>query len=319
MRPHRFLFAEGIIGDFDYYGRMMNGTRTASTLDAAIRDFLQALELTDMQEATVANRQALVRERAEKNALMDVENTLLMGSYKRDTQIRSLENGDLIDVDCLFILKSSDQNLLRYWRANDGGRQALSDLRSAIDGYQGIKAVIDYPAVKLTWADMTMEIVPAFNRTGGGYLIPAQNAWTNLWQETDPITDGKKISEVNQATGGEFKPMVKMLKCWNRKEGRILSSFGIETVLFHSVPGYRDFEFEIQHFLMKLREWNNTSLSAPSGIGSPITIQLSFSQNLAVSESKQKIGEAFTLASQGRHREAIEKMAAVFGRPFPGA
>lgn len=291
----------------------------ASTLDGAINNFLQALELTDTQSGLVSNRQQLVREKAAASNLFDVEKSQLIGSYARDTQIRSVKSTDFIDVDSFLILEGTERNLERYWRNKDGGYKILDDLKNALNGYQGLTAKVDRPAVTLSWSNMTMEMVPAFRRNGGGFLIPSQNWLDNEWQVSDPILDAERITQANKKCNGNFKPLVKMLKCWNRKNSKVLSSFGIETVLYHSTASsFQSFNFELSWFFKKLREFNGKSVESPSGLGKPISINLGFYEQIEIQAAENNIKKAFALASDGRHQEAIKIFGSVFGHPFQG-
>lgn len=311
------------MADFDIFGYGSTELRkaaSATTLQGAIRNFQQALELSDTLSSTVANRQQLVSERAKNSALIDVEKTNLIGSYARSTQIKSLDTKDVIDVDSLLILKGTESNLKKYWHNNDGGTRVLEDLRSSLTGYQGLTATVDRPAVKLEWSNMKMEMVPAFRHPHGGFYIPAGSWLENTWQRTDPIGDAEKITSLNQKSNGDLVPLTKMLKCWNRTHSKVIGSFALETVLYHSVDNnFNSLEIEMSHFFKKLLDFNGKDLSAPSGIGKAIQIRLNYWDENYIRNAEANVRKAYSLASQGRHQEAISTMAQVFGHPFQGS
>lgn len=296
------------------------GRAKATTLNAAILNFLSDLELTDTQTKQVAARQTSVRATAESNALIDIDDSHLIGSYARDTQIKSLNSGDRIDVDCLLVLKTSQHNLHKYWHATDGGRQLLEDLRRSLREYQGLDVKIDHPAVTISWSDMKMELVPAFHRQEGGFLIPANNGWNNSWQATSPLKDAEHLSNLNKATKGEFKPLIKMLKAWNRNFGKVLPSFAIETALYHSIgSSFTSFENELVHFFTKLETYNRSALTPPSGVGKPVEIQLSNERIQLVRNCGATAKAAIIKSCEGRHQQAIADFGLIFGKPFEGA
>lgn len=299
---------------------LLYGRDKATTLNTAILNFLSDLELSDTQSKLVSSRQNAVRERAENAALIDVDDSRLIGSYARDTQIKSLNAKDIIDVDCLLMLKSTENNLRKYWHNGDGGRKLLTDLFNTLDGHQGLTVKIDSPAVTLLWNDLKMEIVPAFHRVEGGFLIPASSWWNNDWQATSPLVDAKLLTDLNAKTNQEFKPMVKMLKSWNRNFGKLIGSFPLETVCYHSIgSSYQNFDFELPHFFKTLRELNGQTIDAPSKVGRKVSIQLTQQQVTLISQCEQIVRESILLATNGRHTEAIAKMSLVFGKPFQGA
>lgn len=294
--------------------------RFATTLDEAVDKCLQDLELTDSQADRVASRQKSVRERVELAAKMDIAGSKLIGSYARSTQIRSLKQNDLIDVDSLLILKANEENLRRFWHTNDGGSLLLEELRRALSGYQGLTVTIERPAVTLTWSDMKMEIVPAFPRKDGGYLIPSSSFLLRDWQATDPIGDAERFTEINKATNGEFKPTAKLLKCWNRSKGGILRSFPLECVLYHSVDRtFQEFKVDLRQFFRTLRALNGKTIRSPAGIGNLISINLSPPQLYAVALAEDSLSKALFESSNGNDQLAIRYAAAVFGAPFQGA
>jgi len=149
------------------FARTLRETASTPTLNETVRTFLSSLELTDRQVELVASRQKAVRERAESNSLMDIDNTLLIGSYARDTQIRPQMIGSpSLDVDALLILKCTDWNLNIYWHIGDGGTNLLQDTYKALVGFQGVTVQIDRPSITIRWNDMKMELTPAFPRMG---------------------------------------------------------------------------------------------------------------------------------------------------------
>ena len=292
-----------------------------ATLSAAIAEFRSRLERTDRQTLLVASRQNSVHDRAIDEVRFDAERPFLIGSYARHTQIRPLpDQVDLLDIDSFMVLKTTPENIRRYWDVSDSGAALLEDLRKALDGYQGFVARIDRPSVTLAWNDMKMELTPAFYREGGGYLIPGPFNGSG-WIYTNPKADSEKLTEENNACNDELVPLVKMLKCWNRSWGRPLKSFEIETLATLTAPyqGYRGFEYELSYFFRRLLLWDGQDVPTASGAGKPITIRLSESTRKVVDLSQKLTEFASADAAQGNHSKAIEHMATVFGAPFPGA
>lgn len=303
-----------------YYMNSILGS-SPSTLNSAIQKFLTDLELTDRQATLVADRQKTVRERATKESLMDVETSLLIGSYARNTQIRPIpSDSSSLDVDALLVLESSDWNLKKYWHVNDGGASALNDLLKALQSYQGLKTVkIDRPSVTITWQEMIMELTPAFRAKGGGFLIPSKNMWGTKWIHTAPDLDADELTKANKTCNQELKPMVKMLKSWNRNYGRQFGGFAIETQAYHSTKySYNGLGSELLYFFQKLLENDGKTLTPPSGIGEILSIQLSSQQRQLINNIKFLIDKAINEASRGNHSEAIRLMGIAFGKPFTG-
>lgn len=307
---------------FNYFNsrETILGSSTPTNLDEAFRKFLSSLELTETQSSLVADRNNALRERLKLNAPYSLEKTILYGSYDRFSQIRPRPTDSwTLDVDVLAILEGTQKDLDNYFNNKDGGWRLLDATFNAINGFQGLPVAKDAPSVTVKWETqkMKVEITPAFHCKGGGFLIPSTSVWSTNWQVTDPVGDAKALTKANEACYGELKPLIKAWKCWNRKEGKILSSYAVETVGFHSAPpGYQGFYSELRRFFNKLLELDGNTLAPPSGIGGNVSINLGYNR-YKVEEAYNGIGRALSYSDLGKHRDAILEMAKVFGAPFP--
>ncbi len=309
---------------FDY-----NGPKTLSqilseragkptTLNAAIEQFLSDLLITDTLSDRAASRQQSVRAAVEDRLKIPIDNSYLVGSYARNTQISEILGQGIIDVDCLLILKQTKDVVAKYYSNTDGGARILNELRDAINGYQGLRAEVSRPCVTLTWADMKMEMTPSFELRDGGYFIPSNEVWTFKWQETDPIKDGDLILARNKEFDGRFKHMVRMIKCWNRNFGKPFSSFGLEALAYITTNGFRGLDVELPHFFRKLHDYIGYEVPAPSEVGSRVHLRFESYRKHYILTFAERIQRAFYLGSIGQHQEAIALMGSVFGKPFPG-
>jgi hypothetical protein len=92
----------------------------------------------------------------------------------------------------------------------------------------------DHPAVHLAFATYGFDVVPAFRRNGGGFVIPSR--FGSGWISTDPEKHKERTTAMNQSTGGYFVPLAKMLKSWNRAHFSKLTGFHLEMALADSWP-----------------------------------------------------------------------------------
>ncbi|PXW51602.1 SMODS domain-containing nucleotidyltransferase [Chelatococcus asaccharovorans] len=91
------------------------------TIADAFRVLRSKLEITDLQEQTVASRQQAIREVLERDFL--IKDTFLTGSYRRSTMIRPLKEAD---VDIFIVLD------VKYYR-EDGKKALLESCRLAVN------------------------------------------------------------------------------------------------------------------------------------------------------------------------------------------
>lgn len=188
----------------------------ANTIPASFTQLRKNLEITGLQKSTVSTRQQSVREAVERS--FDVNDSFITGSYKRHTMISPLKSAD---VDVVVVLHSS------YFK-KDGQASLLDSVRAAL-----LKTYPTTPkisrngqAVTITFSDFRVDVVPAFNRKGGGYLIP--DSIDKRWISTDPKKHETFISEANRGHPGSLVPVIKMVKGWNRAHGGSLKPFYLE-------------------------------------------------------------------------------------------
>lgn len=190
------------------------------SLNAASDQLRRNVELTGLQQSTVATRQRSVR-----NALAEelvVKDDFLTGSYVRQTLIGPLKKAD---VDVLVIL---DQQYV-----SRGARNVLDMVRRVlVKTYTRTPAISrNGQAVTVTFRDFKVDVAPAFERSwweGGGHRIC--DSGSNDWIETNPKRHIEISSEANRVHHGSLVPCIKQLKAWNRTVNCPLRSFHIEVL-----------------------------------------------------------------------------------------
>jgi len=152
----------------------------ATTVKQSFLKLQNNLNITGLQAETVSTRQKNVRQALESG--LTVEDSFLTGSYSRDTMIAPLSEAD---VDIFVVLSSS--YYYHYNNGQNGGQAGLLDfvkrtLRKTYTRTPDISR--NGQAVTIRFEDFVIDAVPAFNREGGGYLIP--NSISQKWISTDP-------------------------------------------------------------------------------------------------------------------------------------
>jgi hypothetical protein len=188
-----------------------------TTIDQGFRQLRTNLEITDLQAETVSTRQRNVRDAIADQ--LTVKESFLTGSYMRSTMIAPLKEAD---VDIFVVLDVS------YFEPS--GHAALLDRvkRALLKTYKTPDISRNGRAVTLVFSDFVVDVVPGFHRQGGGFLIP--DSRNSKWIETDPKKHVELWTETNKTHSGNFVPIVKMLKGWNKVHSQLLSSFHLETL-----------------------------------------------------------------------------------------
>ena len=169
----------------------------ATTIQQSFLGLKSNLEITNLQASTVSTRQTNVRGVVENG--MDVLDTFLTGSYSRSTMIAPLKEAD---VDVFVVL---DPRYYHHYNGQNGGQAGLLDLvkRTLLKTYTKTPDISrSGQAVSIRFDDFVVDVVPGFNREGGGYLIA--NSRTNSWISTDPKKHVDLMTEANKAHNGDL-------------------------------------------------------------------------------------------------------------------
>lgn len=273
--------------------------------------FKSNLEITTLQQETVSVRQKTIREVIESK--FNVLETFLTGSYIRQTMIAPLTSSD---IDIFAVLSSKHYNV-------NGQLLLLNSLKDALR--------VRYPstpkispngqAVTITFTDFKVDVVPAFNREGGGFLIP--DSQSNTWISTNPKTHIQyKISQ-NAYHNGNLVPLIKMIKCWNREWGTPFTSFYLELLISKILTNITisDYPSGVRYFFDKARDLIRYKIDDPAGLGGSIggfNSGTTISSAVALLERSYVTAvEAERLAREVNSTKAAQHWQIVFGEYFP--
>jgi hypothetical protein len=297
-----------------------------STVRASFQEFSGRLEPTEMQKSDAATKQSGVRDCL--NARLSIDSSFLTGSYARRTIIRPPD-----DID-LFVVLDYPEHGRDYYLAYDSAQKILKRFHAILkDYYPGTPIRKDHPAVHLTFATYGLDVVPAFRRNGGGYMIPSHTKAG--WIPTDPTKHAERTSAMNRTTGGYFVPLVKMFKSWNRANFYKLTGFHLEMGLADTWPTMQSliYPYSAQHVIYSSYAEGAAALfsalstklqyytSDPAGMSGNIDDYLAFEDRSSTRQRLTRADEAAQIAlrheARGDHYAAINKWRDIFGDPFP--
>ncbi len=283
----------------------------ATTISASFEKLKSNLEITGLQRATTSTRQQNVREVLEKD--LSVSDSFLTGSYARSTMIAPLKDAD---IDIFVVLAP------KYFEQNGQGALLEKVRKSLLKTYTTSPRISrNGQAVTVTFSDFVVDVVPAFNRKGGGFLIP--DSHSSSWISTDPRVHVEKMAAANAVHNGALVPLIKMMKGWNRSNGYPLVSFYLELLTMEVLTNIRisDFSSGVRFVLDKAREKVKYKIADPVPFGG----QINGLQNAStVAAAIAKIDSAYDraikaeqLENAGRTPEAVAKWQEIFGTYFP--
>lgn len=199
----------------------------ALSVPSAFSAFADTIRPTESEQTTIASRRSAVEgflaARYGPSSNMPLTTVRVIGSAGRSTLIRPVDDIDLFAV-------FDDTNV---WSTYAGdSRQLLYRVREALTGYRVETVGARGQAVRLFYSSgPNVDITPAFPVVHlgipMGYYIPRGDGG---WQQTDPYVHHDFMARRNQELGGYLKPLVRMLKRWNRVHSSRLSSFHLELV-----------------------------------------------------------------------------------------
>ncbi|MGH7798708.1 MAG: SMODS domain-containing nucleotidyltransferase [Candidatus Binatia bacterium] len=289
----------------------------ATTIPQAFAALKANLEITGFQESTVSTRQKSVRDVVE--AGLTVLDSFLTGSYARNTMIGPLKEAD---VDIFVVL---DATYYHHYNRQNGGQGGLLDLvkRTLQRTYTRTPDLSrNGQAVTIRFEDFVVDVVPGFHRQGGGYLIP--NSITQSWLATDPKRHVEITSAANKVHNGNFIPLVKMIKGWNRVHGGHFRSFHLEVLCLQLLNGVQisDMPSGVRYIFDKARALVAQKNLDPAGYGDDVGSYINTQEkiNEAVSRVQTAYERAIRAEEYSRRdlvRDAIDTWRIIFGDYFP--
>lgn len=283
----------------------------AKTILESFKKLKANLEITGLQHSTVSTRQQNVRKVVENE--LDVLDSFLTGSYSRHTMIAPLSEAD---IDIFVILNPS------YYE-EDGQANLLDRVKRVL-----LKTYTKTPkisrngqAVTITFTDFIVDVVPAFYRIGGGFLIP--NSIEKEWISTNPKTHVEIISNENDKHDGNLIPIVKMIKGWNKNINHAFVSFYLELLaikIFTKVT-ISDYPSGMRHFFDKGGEAIKYKVKDPVEYGGQINgLDIVSTAKEAVSRFEtayNRAKKAEEYERNGDTESAIGEWKKIFSNYFP--
>ncbi len=289
----------------------------ATTTPQSFLKFRSNLEITDLQSSTVSTRQQNVRRVVE--AGMTMIDSYLAGSYSRSTMIAPLKQAD-IDIFCVL-----DAKYFHHYNGQNGGQAGLLDLtkRTLRKTYTDTPDVSrNGQAVTIRFTDFVVDVVPAFNRSGGGFLIP--NSVRQEWLSTDPKKHVEISAASNKQHSGDLVPLIKMVKAWNKNSSEFFRSFHLEVLALQIFEGITisDYPSGLRYFFDKGRALIRTQNYDPAGYGDDVGRYINSQEKIDEGVAKFQLAyeralKAEAFAANGNVAAAVDMWIKIAGSYFP--
>lgn len=276
-----------------------------ATVLQCIQTLIDNITVTDRQEENIkqslSNIQGYLKD---KESGLSVENTFTNGSYQRDTNIRPLD-----DIDMFAVLKFDD------WKYEDGNlpnpQNVLTKFKNYLDGLNDYKGKVkqDRPCVTIELSNKSFDVLPSFEQTTGGYLIP--NYDLKSWTYSYPEKLTTDLDSIHKQRNYKVKPTIKAVKYWNRENNKLIPSYHIEEVAINifQINDFKNYEESI-------RLWfNNAEYYLQSSKFKSTDDHIAAVNK--IKKVKGKLNDAKKKYDEGKEGDAIQIWKDIFGKEFP--
>jgi hypothetical protein len=182
----------------------------------------------------------------------------------------------------------------------------------------------DGQAVSIHFDEVDFDLTPAFPKHGGAYMIP--NAEVGYWTAVDTRRYEQIMVRANAHLAGMVKPVVRMLKIWNRAHGNIFKGFHLEVLVLNALHTYYpdcNYASAVRQVFSLLAFVMQYPTRDPAGVGEAVDTYLDVRarRQQAVDLSK----DAYRLAQEAEksarwavgQQQAIRLWGELFGAYYP--
>jgi hypothetical protein len=209
------------------------------TVSERFNQLLENLKLTSSQVADGQTKHRGVRLCLNKyyyNMASETTNSFLVGSWGKNTEIRPPR-----DVDLMFELP---YHVYERFQQRPGNKQSqlLQEVKQVLQtSYPSTSLRGDGQVVIIPFVSYAVEVAPAFAQFNAQYYICDTNDG-GRYKTVDPKAEILHVKSSNEATNGNTRNLIRMMKCWQAACNVPLKSFWIELLMcsFLESSPYRD-------------------------------------------------------------------------------
>jgi hypothetical protein len=254
-----------------------------------------------------------------KHVALTLPGLFLAGSQPRGTEVAPDTAIDLF--------ATLDFGRHRALYKPDQPELVLNFVYKALDAYLEAAQVSlrpDGQAVSIHFDEVDFDLTPAFPKHGGAYMIP--NAEVGYWTAVDTRRYEQIMVRANAHLAGMIKPVVRMLKIWNRAHGNIFKGFHLEVLVLNALHTYYpdcNYASAVRQVFSLLAFVMQYPTRDPAGVGEAVDTYLDVRANRQQAVALSK--EAYRLALEAEQstrrlvgqQRAISLWGELFGAYYP--
>mgnify|MGYP001342132924 CR=1 FL=1 len=251
--------------------------------------------------------------------------TFLAGSYRRNTSIRTRT------VDGVEQRPDIDIIVVTNHTRRDRPRQVLANLRRVLAEKYEIDDNPQRRSVGVYTAAVDIDVVPIIAPAGKNGTLYLPDKSLDQWLETNPPRHITWSTEINQATGGRFKPLVKLTKWWRRENPTISKrpkGFVIECIVADCMDReetdyaelfLRTLENVVTRYAWHIRLGQVPAISDPGVPGNSVTSSITFPMFEGFYNKAEVHAKRGREAQAATSEKAIDIWREILGPRFPSS
>lgn len=201
------------------------------TVNSYLTNLAGSAIIRDQEKESIQRSVATLQARLKQHFGADISQQVIFGSYSRGTILpRSMDPNS--DVDYMVVFGDNTAKPQTY----------LNRLRRFVEGYYARSEISQSnPTIVLSLNHIKFELVPAISSWFSGLQIPAKASAYEDWIDTDPTGFNQDLTNANQANRNLVKPLVRVMKYWNAKNGYPFESYALEQDVVRNSKGVLSF------------------------------------------------------------------------------
>ncbi|SCJ44608.1 Nucleotidyltransferase domain [uncultured Clostridium sp.] len=192
------------------------------SINGYLTTLASSLIIRDSEKESIARSISTLQTRLNLYFKDEIEEQFCFGSYTRGT-ILPRKADESSDIDYMIVFKNSEGYMPQTF---------FRKLKEFANHWYGSSEIYrDSPTIVLELKHIKFELVPAYSSLSywsKQYYIPAPRATHINWIQTDPNEFNSKIKNKNVKEQSIIKPLVRLLKYWNTRNGHVYSSYELE-------------------------------------------------------------------------------------------
>lgn len=269
-------------------------------VEQAFQSFLAGMNLSGHHVNAALERGSRLKEFVKTE--IKVSGVFWGGSFRRGTSVGPLSRAKLhvvLNPKYFYEYQKNSRKLLNFLK-----NRLSREYENLLTGREGQVVTVKFPDLPY------LEVIPSIKLSEGNFIIPNG---IGGWIKTNPARQEALFKDKEEASGGQFKNLVKIMKAWNIQAGRPFNPYFLELLVYYRA---NDFTRTYGEYLNSL--FLSKILFLPEFLSCPAVREPVSLGDLA--GVRQKIEDAYSISSRALNERddesAIQIWRSLLGEKF---